>query len=104
MHLNFAYLPVLVVFGMGIVAGMVSVIKVVRTGLETYRSQTIYLIIGLMLGSLYSIVMGPTTLDVPQAAMTFNTFDPGFFILGGLFLFGLQKMKKICPAKEACLD
>ncbi len=74
-------------------------IKLVRAGLEKHRSMMVYLILGLMLGALYAIAMGPTTLDVPQPAMTVKTFHPLFFLLGGVILFGLQKLKAVSEAK-----
>ncbi len=94
LHLNFSYLPVIIVFGLGVVTGILTTIKLVKLGLEKARSQMIYLIIGLMIGSLYAIVMGPTTLDVWQPAMTLWTFHPVFFVLGGVILFGLEKLKE----------
>ena len=53
-------------FGCGVLVGIFSVVKLIRRALEKYRAQTIYLIIGLMLGSIFAVVMGPTTLDTPQ--------------------------------------
>ena len=100
LHLNFAYFPALCVFGLGIIVGIISVIKLIRMCLEKYRSQTIYAIIGLMIGSLYSIVQGPTTLDVPQEAMSLQTFSIVFFIIGGLVIFGLQKLRSVMEKKE----
>lgn len=93
MHLNFSYFPILVVFGLGVIAGIVGIIKLIKMCLERYRSQTIYTIVGLMIGSLYAIVMGPTTLDVPQAPMGLKTFRILFFLLGGLILAGLEFLK-----------
>jgi putative membrane protein len=55
----------------------------------------IFLIVGLMLGSIYAVIMGPTTLDTPQPAMTIHNFSILFFIIGGVVIFGLQQMKKI---------
>ena len=63
------------------------------------RGQTIYFVIGLMMGSLFSIVKGPTTLDVPQAAMTLQTFSMVFFIIGGLIIWGLQKVRNVLERK-----
>lgn len=100
LHMNFAYFPVLVIFGLGIITGVISIIKLIRMCLDKYRSQTIYSIIGLMLGSLYSIVQGPTTLDVPQEAMNFHTFSIVFFVIGGLVIFGLQKLRTVMEKKE----
>ena len=99
LHFNFKYFWALVIFGLGIIAGILTVIKLVRAGLERHRSMMVYLILGLMLGALYAIAMGPTTLDVPQPAMTVKTFHPLFFLLGGLVLFGLQKLKYVSEAK-----
>ena len=93
LHLNFAYLPILIVFGLGVIAGALLIIKLIKMALEKFRGQTIYLIIGLMIGSLYAIVMGPTTLKVPQAPMNLSTFSIIFFAIGGAIIFGLQKLK-----------
>lgn len=93
MHLNLSYFPVLVIFGLGVLTGIVCVIKVIKTCLEKYRSQTIYTILGLMIGSLYAIVRGPATLDVPQPPMSIATFHIGFFILGGVILAALEFLK-----------
>ena len=48
---------------------------------------------GLMLGSIYAVIMGPETLDVPQPAMTLQTFDILFFLIGGAVIFGMQMLK-----------
>lgn len=93
LHLNFAAFPTVFIFGCGVLVGAFSVVKVIRRALERFRAQTIYLIIGLMLGSIYAVVMGPTTLDVPQPAMTFGSFNILFFIIGGVVILGMQKMK-----------
>ena len=66
LHMNMDYFPILMVFGLGVITGIVGIIKIIKMCLERYRSQTIYTIIGLMTGSLYAITMGPTTLDVPR--------------------------------------
>lgn len=95
LQFNFKYVPALFVFGCGVIVGILSVIKLVKLGLEKHRSAMIYFIIGLMFGSLYAIVMGPTTLDVPKAAMSVKTFHIVFFLLGGVILFALEKLKHI---------
>ena len=92
-HMNFSYFPILCVFGLGVITGIVLFVGLIRKALENFRPQTIYVIIGMMIGSLFSIVMGPTTLEVPQAAMSFNTFNILFFIIGGVIIIGLQAFK-----------
>ena len=93
LHFNFSYLPILIVFGFGVITGIVTFVRLIKKCLENYRSQAIYAIIGMMIGSLYSIINGPTTLSEPQEAMTFGTFNILFFILGILILVALQGLK-----------
>ncbi len=100
-HLQFQYVPMLIVFGLGMITGLVFIAKLLRHCIEKYRSQTIYLSIGLLIGSLYAIVLGATTLDVPRPAMSFDTFSILFFLVGVAILAGLQYMKKRAEKKLA---
>lgn len=95
LHLNFAPFFGLTIFGLGIITGILSIIKLLKKALDKYRTQTVYMIIGLMIGSIYSIIMGPTTLDVPVAPINIYNFSFIFFIIGGLVVWGLQKIKSI---------
>lgn len=95
LHFNFSYLPVIIIFGLGVLAGIAVVIKTIRRALEKHRSQMIYFIIGMMIGSLYAIVMGPTTLENTKAAMSIETFHPIFFLIGIAILFVLEKIKAV---------
>ena len=99
--LDFSYFWGLCVFGLGILTGIVLIIKLVKKALEKYRSQMMYFILGLMVGSVYPIVLGPTTLDKPKAAMTLETFSPLFFIIGGAIIIGLQVVKVVLEKREA---
>lgn len=93
LHLNLSAFPTVFIFGCGVLVGAFSVVKLIRKTLENFRAQTIYLIIGLMLGSIYAVIMGPTTLDVPQPAMTLKTFNVLFFIIGAVIILGMQMLK-----------
>ena len=53
------------------------------------------MILGMMIGSFYAIVQGPTTLEVPKAAMNFSSFQPIACIVGLALVLGLQKIKEI---------
>ena len=92
---NFSYALPLLIFLAGLVVGIVTFVRLIKKSLVKYRSQTIYTIIGMMLGSLYAIVQGPTTLKVPQPAMTFSTFSILWFIVGVAIIFLLQVFKKV---------
>ncbi|KIL07786.1 DUF368 domain-containing protein [Clostridium botulinum] len=93
LKLNFDYLLVCFVFGFGVLFGILITIKGVKYLLSNYRSQTIYLILGLMLGSIYAVFMGPTSLEVPKPPMDLHTFNIMFFIIGGGIILLLQKLK-----------
>ena len=92
---NLDYLPILIVFALGILAGIVSVVWVIKWALDKHRSIMIFLIIGMMIGSFYAIIMGPQTLSTPKAPLSFSSFDILWFVVGGLIIFGLQKMKDV---------
>ena len=97
---NFSYLPVLIIFGVGVIVGILSTIKLIKFLLLKYRSAIIYLILGLMIGSIYAVFMGPTTLEVPQAAMNLSSFDWIFFIIGGALIILLEKSKDLLEKKS----
>lgn len=101
---NFSYLPMLIVFGLGVITGIITTIKLIKFLLSNYRTQMIYFIIGLMIGSIYAVFMGPTTLEVPKAAMNLSTFNFLFFIIGGALIIGLQQLKVYLEKKEKVSD
>ncbi len=94
LKLDFTYFFELVSFGMGIVIGIIVTVRVLSLCLKRFRAQMIYLVIGLMLGSIYSIANGPTTLETPLKAMELETFNILFFGIGILIVFLLEKIKK----------
>lgn len=99
LHMEFKYIPIFVIFGLGILTGIFTSVKLLRTGLEKFRPQMVFLILGLVIGSMYAIVTGPSTLEAPQPVMTFATFKAGYFILGGAILIGLQLLKRAMEKK-----
>jgi len=74
--------------------------KLLRKCLENKRSATIYAILGMMIASIYSIVMGPTTLDIPKEFLNFETFSILFFIIGGIIILSLEGLKNLLNNKE----
>ena len=93
--LNFSYVPALMFFGFGVLAGAATVVKGIKVCLEKFRPQAVYAILGMMIGSFYAIIQGPTTLEVPKAAMGFTSFQPIACVIGLALIFGMQKLKKI---------
>lgn len=90
-----AYIPALFFFGMGILAGAATVVKGIKICLERFRPQAVYAILGMMVGSFYAILQGPTTLDVPKPAMTPETFNIIACVIGLILVLGLQKLKEL---------
>lgn len=97
---DFSNLFIVIVFGLGLVVGLKYTSKIISKALEKYKSMMIYLIIGLMLGSIYAIIIGPTTLtdDLSKAnlnykPLTIESFSLTFFIIGILITAGLDRLK-----------
>ena len=59
LQLRLEVVPGLCALGFGILAGVGLSIHAIRTALRKYRGQTVWLILGLMLSSLYAIAGGP---------------------------------------------
>lgn len=91
--LDFSALPAILALIVGVAIGALCIVKLIKTGLEKYRPQMMYLVLGMMVGSLYAIWMGPTTLDVPQPAMSVGSFSI-LGCLGGFALVALLQLAK----------
>lgn len=100
LHMEFKYVVGLCIFGFGMITGVFTTIKGLKVALDKARTATLYAIVGMMLGSLYSIVMGPTSLDTPKAALSPDTFSVVFFLIGGAVILGLQVLKHVFAKKE----
>lgn len=92
-------LPGLFALGFGVLAGIALSIHGIRTALRKYRSQMMWLILGLMLGSLYAIANGPASLDVPLPPLDLATFDIPAFLLGIALLLGLEGLRRATARK-----
>lgn len=99
--LDFSYIPALLIFGFGVLTGIFTIVKALRYGLEKRRSAMMYFIIGMMLGSFYAIIMGPTAISTPVAPLSLHSFSIVFFLLGGIIILGLQALKRVFEKKEA---
>lgn len=93
MWLDASVLPGVLALAAGVLAGAALSVRFIRRALREHRSRMMYLILGLMAGSFYSIVMGPTTVAVPVAALSAVTFSVPGFLLGLAVLMGLEALK-----------
>lgn len=94
LRLQLAVLPGLCALGFGVLAGIGFSIHAIRAALQNHRGAMVWLILGLMLGSLYAIVNGPASLDTPLPPLSLSTFQPLAFVLGAGILLGLEGLKK----------
>ncbi|MDO4293450.1 MAG: DUF368 domain-containing protein [Eubacteriales bacterium] len=94
LSLELTYVPCLIFFGCGILAGACTVVKIIKVCLEKFRTQTLYMILGMMVGSFYAIVMGPTTLEQAQAPLSLGSFRWIAGIVGLVLVLGLQVAKE----------
>lgn len=90
LSLDLAPLVAILVFIVGAVAGAATVVKGIRLCLKHHRTQTVCTILGMMVGSLYAIVLGPTTLDIAQPPMDLASFNLVAFLAGVALIAALQ--------------
>ena len=95
LRLQLDVLPGLCALGFGVIAGIGLSISGIRTALRKYRSQMVWLILGLMLGSIYAIANGPASLRDPLPPLDPSSFQLPAFLLGIVILLGLEFSKKI---------
>lgn len=93
LHLQWQYLPGLLVLAAGAAVGLIFGSKLISKALRRYRPQMVYLIIGLMAGSLFAIVMGPSTLETPQPPVDLSSFNILGFVIGAGVLVALEAIK-----------
>lgn len=92
---DFSVFPILFIFGLGMIFGILFFTKLLRKCLDKRRSATIYAILGMMIASIYSVVMGPTTIEISKNYLTFETFNILYFILGGVIILSLEGLKNL---------
>lgn len=101
LHLEFAFLPALIIFGLGVLFGLTLCTKAIRVCYTRFRSQLMYLVLGLLIGSLYAIVRGAETLSEPLPALGLETFSVLFFLIGAVIMIVLQWLKRRAEQKTA---
>ena len=84
--LQLVVIPGLCALGLGVLTGIGLSIRAIRSALQNHRSAMVWLVLGLMLGSLYAIANGPASLDTP--------------LLGIVLLFALEGLKKTMEKKD----
>ncbi len=91
--LDMRVVPCLLFLGLGAVTGFLCTVKLVKLCLRRFRSQTVYATLGMLLGSLYSLLMGPATLDNPKPPMTPRLFNWPLIAVGAVVVSALEFFK-----------
>ena len=94
MSMNFACFPALMIFGLGVLTGAVTVVRLIQFCLENYRTQSVYMILGMMIGSFYAIIMGPTTLENALPALNLGSLNLVSVFIGLGLVLGMHFIKE----------
>lgn len=94
MALQLNVLPGLCALGFGVLAGVGFSISAIRAALQNHRSAMVWLILGLMVGSLYAIANGPASLDVSLPPLSLETVRLPAAAIGVVILLALEGLKK----------
>ena len=89
---KFEYLPGIIIF---------AAVRIVRYLLKKFRGETMYCIIGLMIGSIYAVIMSPKSLEVPMPPLSIDTFKFVFFAIGCILVPALEKVKSTLKSKDS---
>lgn len=95
LQFQFGQFWLLAAVGLGrLLAGFAIAPHCIRGWMRKAPGAVTYAVLGMMLGSLYAIIVGPTTLKVPQHAMTISDFHLLWFALGIAVMLGLEALKR----------
>ena len=90
---DFSYIPCLLIFILGILIGAASVVRAIKYCLKNHRTQSVYMVIGMMFASFYPLVTGQQTLKVPLPNLNLSTFSIISFVSGIIIVFGTQLLR-----------
>ena len=96
LHFQFGQFWLLAAVGLGVLAGFAVAPHWIRGWMRKAPGTVTYAVLGMMLGSLCAIVVGPTTLKVPQHVMTLSDFHVLWFVLGAAVMLCLEALKSTC--------
>ena len=97
---NLAVLPGIACVACGIVIGMAGAVRIIRAAFRHFRTQVVYLIIGLLIGSFVAIAYGPTTLGTGKDALNFDTLNISGVVIGVLILCVLEALPRLKGISE----
>jgi putative membrane protein len=99
LHLDFTVLPGLAIGVLGMLVGSLLSIKSVKSFIENHRCAAMYLILGLIAGSVYAIIQAPSIRADPLPPLSIHTFSIWGFLVGAALIGLLVLMKGIKTKK-----
>lgn len=84
-----------------IITGALLSVKGIQKCPEKFRGQTVMLIIGMIIGSLYTIVTGPAIVSDMNDTLNRKNFNFVFFIIGIALIFLLETAKYFVQKRSA---
>lgn len=99
MRFNFEKIFPIIVMSFGIIFGIFMSIRIIREKMRKNRDKMIYLILGMIVGSLFAIIMGPTTVG-KNLSLNLDNFSLSGFIIGIFILFVLELIRILRIKKE----
>lgn len=99
MRFNFEKILPIFVMSLGIIFGIFMSIRIIREKMRKNRDKMIYLILGMIAGSLFAIIMGPRTVG-KNLPLNLDNFSLSGFIIGIFILFVLELIRILRLKKE----
>lgn len=100
LHGDASVIPGLLALILGIAAGAALAVRAIQQAFRNFRSPVMYLVLGLMLGSLAAIAQGPSMLRRPLPPLSLPTFSAEGFLAGVILLFFLEYLRKKTEEKN----
>lgn len=105
LQFDFSYLDICIAFGLGVLVGLAYFSRFARYLFQHHRDITIFFIVGLLIGSLYSITLGPTLLvdhngnSLDLTTLNFENVNYLFLVLGVSIIVILEVFRMIKKPK-----
>ncbi len=107
LQFNFTYLDLCIAFGLGVLLGIAYFSRLAKYLFKHYRNITIFFIVGLLIGSLYSISLGPTSLadhagnSLNLATLNFDNVNYFYLLAGVAVIVILEVVKNLKKLKQS---
>ena len=97
---DFSSFLLLFLFGIGVLIGIFCSFRGIHYLLQRHRTGTVCVILGLMVGSLFAVIMGPTTLENPLPPLDPVNGSPLLFAIGIVIVAGFAAGKAMLQKRR----